>query len=534
MSLCLFATAMNTQNSVAALGTAGHRAQPVAASSHAVLPELKEAELRDLGLKRGADGLITRIPSDSPNPVQQQQIRDTRYGMFIHFGINTFVNQEWTDGTVPVEKYAPTELAAEEWVQAARNAGMSHVVLVTKHHDGFCLWPTRSDALKYSVAFTSNRTDVVKAVADACRKYGVRFAVYYSLWDRRWDRVHAEDYKKDRAAANRAYVDYMLEHLKELLGNYGPVSELWLDGNWEKIAAEWDFPRIYDLVKRLQPRCQMAVNNTIGPPGSDRSKGLGVDWLPPVKQKAGDLIRYFPCDFRLLDPELPGFPDPKVFTSGGQSYWMPFEATVCLNDKWFWHTDDHGLKPLDQLEALYYRATAQNNLLLLNSPPNRDGHMRADNIQRLAELRERLGLAIGEPFPKNVSVHATAQASSMWEAAGYEAQQAVGENPDTRWSAARGDLTPTLTQTFAAPTRINRVLLREYGEGGRYRVTRFEIEAQVEGHWRVVATGERIGASRMFDFAPVRASALRLKILSATEAPSLYSFWAFDTQADNQ
>ena len=359
--------------------------------SHARAVQL---ELRMLGLMKGQDGLITRIPNETPNAAQQAHIKENRFGMFIHFGINTFVNQEWTDGTVPVEKYTPAEILADEWALAARNAGMSHIVLVCKHHEGFCLWPTKRNELRYSVEFSPNRTDVVKAVADACARHGLRFAVYYSLWDRKWDSAHAADYARDRAATNRAYVEYMLSHLRELLGNYGAVSELWLDGNWEKTAADWEIPRIYDLVKRMQPRCQMAVNNTIGPPGSDKVTGLGVGMIRPEHQKEGDFIRYFPSDFRLLDPLLPVFPDPKVFTHGGQRYWMPFESTVCLNDKWFWNAGDRGLKSVEELANLHQRATSQDNLLLLNSPPGPDGRMRPKNIRRLAELREHLGLAV--------------------------------------------------------------------------------------------------------------------------------------------
>lgn len=342
-----------------------------------------------------ATGLVTRAPGAAPNAAQAWQIANTRYGMFIHYGINTFVNQEWTDGTVPLEKYAPKEIAADEWVLAAKNAGMSHVVLVCKHHDGFCNWPTKADEMKYSVAHTAHPTDVVKAVADACRRHGVRFAVYYSLWDRRWDRLHAEDYKKDQAKTDAAYADYMIAQVKELLTQYGEVTEIWFDGSWQKSPSRWHYDRLYDAIKRCQPGCQVAINWCIGKEGTWGRNGL----IHPAKQQAGDPIRFFPCDFRLGDPELPSADDPKVFTHDGHPYYMPFESTVCMNNQWFWNAGDHGLKSVDQLEKLYRHATANNNLLLLNSPPGPDGHMRPETIKRLAELRERLGLVPGATFP---------------------------------------------------------------------------------------------------------------------------------------
>ena len=352
-----------------------------------------------------ATGLITRAPGAEPTAAQRNQIDNMRYGMFIHFGINTFVDQEWTDGSVPIEKYAPKEIAAEEWVLAAKNAGMSHVVLICKHHDGFCLWPTKRDDVKYSVAHSSNKTDVVKAVSEACKKHGVRFAVYYSLWDRRWDAKNAELIKRDPAAANKAYTDYMISQLKELMTNYGPVTELWFDGSWARKTNDnaktpqtgrwsWDLDLVYDAVKRLQPQCQISTNWTIGHPGYNRQV-----MLPPGNQAEGFPIQYFPSDFRLGDPFLPKTPDPKVFTRNGEKFYLPFESTVCMNKNWFWSAGDKTIKSVDELEKLYRTATAQDNTLLLNCPPGRDGRMRPENVARLAELRERLGLKVGGPFP---------------------------------------------------------------------------------------------------------------------------------------
>ncbi len=296
---------------------------------------------------------------------------------------------------MPLEKYAPKEIDADEWVLAAKNAGMSHVVLVCKHHDGFCNWPTKTDEVKYSVAHTAHPTDVVKAVADACRRHGVRFAVYYSLWDRRWDRLHAEDYKKDQAKTDAAYADYMIAQIKELLTQYGEVTEIWFDGSWAKSSDRWHYDRVYDAIKRCQPRCQVAINWCIGKPGTFGGNGI----IRPGQQKENDPIRYFPCDFRLGDPMLPSPNDPKVFTHDGKPFYMPFESTVCMNNRWFWNAGDRGLKSVDALEKLYRSATANNNLLLLNSPPGPDGHMRPETIKRLAELRERLGLVPGATFP---------------------------------------------------------------------------------------------------------------------------------------
>lgn len=205
-----------------------------------------------LSFKFNSTSAQALIPSNRPNAAQQALI-NRGYGMFIHFGPNTFIDQEWSDGTTPVDKYHPTQLDPDQWVRTAKEAGFRYVLLVTRHHDGFCLWDSKYT--DYDVAASPVKTDVVKAVAAACKKYGLQFAVYYSLWDR-----HEPSYKdKDP----QAYVKYMLNQLTELFSNYGSICELWLDGGWELKPDDWGIDQVYKLVKQFNPRCAVSVNLTI-------------------------------------------------------------------------------------------------------------------------------------------------------------------------------------------------------------------------------------------------------------------------------
>jgi alpha-L-fucosidase len=317
--------------------------------------------------------------TEIPNDCQRAQIA-RRYGMFLHFGINTFHDQEWTDGTLAPKSYAPTAIDADQWVGAAKDAGMKYVLLVCKHHDGFCLWDSKFT--DYDVANSSNATDVVAAVSKACKRYGIALGVYYSLWDRNRNPDIAD------AAKDKKYNEYMCRQLEELMTQYGPVCELWLDGGWTKSNHRWDIPAVYAIVKKHQPNCQVGVNWSIGLPNNPDAHAV-----LPKDQKDGYPIRYFPSDFRLGDPYLPSSPDPKIFTHDGKRYYMPFETTVCLNDRWFNCTTDRGLKSVDELEKLYRVATAQDNILVLNVPPGRDGRLREADVQRIKQLAVRLGLA---------------------------------------------------------------------------------------------------------------------------------------------
>ncbi len=195
---------------------------------------------------------IMQQPSLKPNEGQLAQM-NRKFGMFLHFGINTFNNTEWSDGKLPIESYRPSAIDADSWVKTAYEAGMNYVILITKHHDGFCLWDTHTTT--YSVNYSPNKTDVVKAVSEACKKYGVKLGLYYSLWDR-----HEKCYKD-----NEAYVRYMEKHLTELMDSrYGEVVELWFDGAWDKPCRAWQLDRLYSLVKTMQPMCQIGVNHTVG------------------------------------------------------------------------------------------------------------------------------------------------------------------------------------------------------------------------------------------------------------------------------
>jgi alpha-L-fucosidase len=318
------------------------------------------------------------IPSEKPNKAQKAQIQ-RKYGMFMHFGVNTFVDQEWTDGSIPAMKYAPKKLDTDQWIRTAKEAGMKYVIMITKHHDGFCMWDSKYT--DYDVASSANTTNVVEEVAKSCKKYGVRLGIYYSLWDRK------ENPNTRDSTLDAAYNQYMLNQLTEIMditSKYGRIVELWFDGSWEKANNRWPLQEIYNLVKAREPECQISTNWTIGYPDKvDKT-------CKPSDQKEGYPIRYFPSDFRLGDPDLPANPDPKAFTHDGKKYYMPWESTVCISSKWFYNSKDHKYKTIDQLFDLYKTATAQDNILILNCPPTTEGVIRQEDIDRLMGLRAKI------------------------------------------------------------------------------------------------------------------------------------------------
>lgn len=324
--------------------------------------------------------MITLSPSKTPNKNQQAQI-SRKYGMFIHFGINTFNDTEWSNGKLPINSYNPTMIDADTWVKNAYMAGMNYVILICKHHDGFCLWDTNTT--QYSVNYSPNTTDVVAEVSKACKKYGVKLGLYYSLWDR-----HEKCYKK-----HEEYVDYMCAHLTELLdGRYGEICEVWFDGGWDKKTSKWNIPRLYDLVHTLQPNCVCATNVTIAYPWVKKS----LKRFKPEKYKEGMPIRYFPSDFRLWDPNFTREDDPKLYKHNGELYYLPFEATICIRNmvNWFWdpkYTQEK-LVSVDFIVDKYRQLVSQDNVLVVNVAPNIYGKQEQTDIDQLLKAADVLGI----------------------------------------------------------------------------------------------------------------------------------------------
>ena len=325
--------------------------------------------------------MIRQEPSLLPNKYQQEQM-DRKFGMFIHFGVNTFGNVEWSDGMIQALSYKPTEIDADQWVRTAYEAGMNYVIMITKHHDGFCLWDTKYT--DYCVRNSGNKTDVIKEVAKACEKYGIKLGLYYSLWDR-----SEKTYKTDFDA----YIKYMHNQLTELLdGRYGEIVEIWFDGAWDKPRSMWQLEKTYDLIKRLQPKCQIGVNHTVGDDFNQAC--FPEERYLPENYRENDPLRMFPSDFRLWDPNMCAENDPKIYTYQNNRYYLPFEMTICSREgfSWFYSNiyEDKPLLDVDEVCKNCEIIFKNHNMAVINMPPNTDGKLVEADRQHLFEIADKL------------------------------------------------------------------------------------------------------------------------------------------------
>ena len=312
---------------------------------------------------------LTPSPTDAQLAWQRMGM-----GMFVHFGLNTFADREWSDGTLPAGSFDPSDLDARQWARTAVDLGAEYVVLTAKHHDGFCLWPTATTS--YSVAsspWRSGKGDVVAELADACRDEGLRLGLYLSPWDR-----NAPSYS-DPAA----YDDVYIAQLTELCTRYGPLVELWFDGAGSG-GHRYDWARYMEVVRSHQPD---AMIFNMGEPT--------IRWVGNEDGLAGDPVRY------VID-STPDSQYVETATSLVTEAYLPPECDVSLRRKWFWSPDDEP-KSVEHLLAIYYRSIGLGANLLLNVPPDRSGRISGTDAARLAEFRSELDRRLGRPVPTRLS-----------------------------------------------------------------------------------------------------------------------------------
>jgi alpha-L-fucosidase len=414
-----------------------------------------------------------------PSP-QQVEWQDLEFGVIIHFGTNTYLDREWGDGTATPQVFNPTQFDAEQWMRAIKAAGAKYVVLVAKHHDGFCLWPTQqTDYGVKSSPWRNGNGDVVRAVSDAARKFGLEFGVYLSPWDR-----HEPKYKN-----SAEYDNYYIAELDELSSNYGDLVEFWLDGAGSA-GHTYDFPRIIENLRMKQPNTLVFADAALFEYGDIRWAGNEDGTIP--------------------------YENWNVLDRHGYLRWRPAEADTPLHKgHWFWHPNDEStLKSLDELISAYDRTVGRGGQLMLGLAPDRRGLLPEADVKRLEEF----GSAIQSRYSANLI------AKERIHNAATEA--AFDGDPDTFWSAPQGSHRAFVEADVREPVTFDHTLVMEWLNDGQH-IEHFRIEAW-DGHtWKSVVEGHTIGHKRIDSFAPVTASRIRLNILSSSAKAHIREFQAF-------
>ena len=424
---------------------------------------------------------------------------------FIHFGLNSFCDREWGYGDTDPKMFNPKRLDCEQWVKTLMAAGMKGVILTAKHHDGFCLWPFEGNDYNVSKSpWRNGKGNVVKELSEACKKHGLKFAVYLSPWDR-----SRADY------GSPSYVDYFHSQLRDLLTNYGPVFEVWFDGAnggdgyyggaRDKRTIDrknyYNYPRIYQILDSLQP--QAVVFSDGGP---------GCRWVGNEKGFAGETNWAF-IPKNTIYPGYPNYPELQFGYPDGDQ-WTAAECDVSIRPGWFYHPEeDDKVKSPEQLADLYYRSVGHNATLLLNFPVDRNGLINPIDSANAVNFHKLIQRELGNNLVAGMKPKVSNERGGQ-----FAAQALTDGSWDTYWATGDGVTSADITFTFKKARKMNRIMLQEYIPLGQ-RVKKFAVEwLDKNGTWKAVEQGEEtttIGYKRLLRFLTVETKGLRVRILDS-------------------
>ena len=414
-----------------------------------------------------------------PTP-QQLEWQQMEFTAFLHFGMNTFTGNEWGDGKESPELFNPSELDCEQWVKALKDGGFKMALITAKHHDGFCLWPTATT--EYSVKnspWKDGKGDVVRELRDACEKYGMKFGVYLSPWDR-----NAECY-----GDSPAYNKFFIEQLSELLTNYGEVHEVWFDGangegpNGKK--QEYDWTAILAKIRELQPKAVTAImGDDVRWVGNEGGMGRDTEWSATAMAPGSYTHKKEAMEALGINNMSKDLGSRELIAKAQEAYWYPSEVDVSIRPGWFYHADqDERVRSLANLVNIYYRSVGCNSVLLLNIPPDKRGLIHENDVQRIKELSEYINKTFANNYVEN--------GNQVWKAE-------IGQSKE---------------YNVKANAMVNTFLIQEDIAKGQ-RVEDFLVEVYSNGAWQYAAEGTTVGYKRLLRFSDCTPEKIRVTIRS--------------------
>lgn len=427
---------------------------------------------------------------------------------FIHFTTNTFTDLEWGYGDEDPSIFKPSSFSADQWISTLKDAGFKGAILTCKHHDGFCLWP--SAYTEHDVAsspWKDGKGDVVREVADACKRHGLKFGVYLSPWDRN----HAE-------YGRPPYIDYYRNQLKEIFTHYGPIFEMWFDGanggtgyyggaNEKRTidgSTYYEWPVTLALVKSMEP--EVLFFSDAGP---------GVRWVGNERGVAGE------TNWNTITPDTlyagkagitellnTGHPD--------GTHWIPAEVDVSIRPGWFYHEKEDSLvKSAEKLFDIYLTSVGRGSTLLLNVPPDKRGLINEKDIAALKGWRELLD----KEFDENIASGASITASShRGGSESFNSSKAVDGDTETYWTTDDEITTGWLELDLGDKRDVRYLVMQEYIKLGQ-RVMEFRVEAWNNNSWEAVASATTIGYKRILKFDSLYTDRLRVSIVRSKACP---------------
>ncbi|MEZ4964591.1 MAG: alpha-L-fucosidase [Saprospiraceae bacterium] len=456
----------------------------------------------------------------SPNKIipTRAQVEYQKMGMigFVHFTINTFTDKEWGYGDESPALFNPSRLDVDQWVETAKSGGMKELILTAKHHDGFCLWPSKytEHSIKNS-PYKNGQGDLVGEFVASCRKHGLKVGLYLSPWDR-----NHRDYGKPE------YIRYYRNQLRELLTQYGEINEIWFDGanggaGYYGGANEtrtidrktyYDWEHTFALVKTLQPR--IMIFSDAGP---------DLHWIGNEKGFAEENF------WSTIDADsltIGGAGQEDYLNSGDPDgkNWIIGQCDVSIRPGWFYHqAEDNRVKSPQELVDIYYKSVGRNAVLLVNLPPDRRGLIHENDVRSLKAFRQILDETFQADLLKGAGVSAGNFRSKHHK---FSPENVLDNNMDTYWATDDNVFPAELTVQLPEEREFDRILIREPVQYGQ-RVRKFRIEVRRGNTWSTLYEGGTIGFGRLIRVQATKADRIRLVILEANNTVAISGIGVF-------
>lgn len=446
-----------------------------------------------------------------PVPTEAQLAwHDMELNAFIHFTTNTFTNLEWGLGSESESVFNPSGVHADQWVSVLKKAGFKGIILTCKHHDGFCLWPSKytEHSIKKS-PYKNGNGDVVKELSEECKKQNVKFGIYLSPWDR-----NRADYGEP------SYIEYYRNQLKELYSTYGPVFEMWFDGanggsgyygganetrNVDK-TTYYDWPKTLDLVRGMEPN--VIFFSDAGP---------GVRWCGNEEGYVSS------TNWNAITPDTLYAGKAGVETllgtgSADGTHWIPAESDISIRPGWFYHAKEDSLvKSPEKLFDIYMNTVGRGSLMLLNVPPDRHGLFHQNDVKALEGFRALLNQEFKTDLARTASMHVSAVRGSSNL---YGAANLIDNDKETYWTTDDNVTTGTVELSWKKAKTIKYVVLKEYIRLGQ-RIKAFTVQIKQRDGWVTVANETTVGHKRILKLTPISTDRVRVCITSSKACPVL-------------
>jgi alpha-L-fucosidase len=462
---------------------------------------------------------IIKIASKVKPSEKQINWQEQEFTFFIHFGVNTFTDREWGRKQDDSKEFNPTSLDLNQWAKTVKEAGGKTMIVLAKHHDGFCYWPTKYT--EYSVKnspWKNGKGDLIAEASKACKKYGIKLGIYLSPWD-----MVSPIYGTDE------YNEHFRNQLRELLTNYGDVAEVWFDGacgegpNGKKQVYDWY--SYYKVVRELQPK---AVIASMGPDvrwvGTESGEGRATEWsVVPVttmdqkkiaaNSQQSDIEKAF-IPANMMDPDLGSR---EIIKKVSELMWYPPEVDVSIRPGWFYHKKEDSLvKTPEQLIDIYFTSVGMNAVLLLNIPPDQRGLINEHDIKSLKGMREILD----KTFKNNLA--ADAKVSVINGRKGFKTTSLLDNDNKTYWTTGENTNEAELELNLKTKSTFDCLMLQENIKNGQ-RVEEFSLEAFIGGKWTEITKGTTIGYKRLLRFPEITTDRVKIKILKSRNCPEISS-----------